>query len=148
MDCSPIPLAEKSWRSGLEGAIGTEAYRSSAKRRTDDCRPTDMRVDHSAACIPHLCCVSCDRPPRAVSHCAESCPLFRGRITVRTRFGRTLPVAREVSLGMASPADHDLALQAERTSVARAGLPGAPVLGRVHRPSTASLHLVYSVVHS
>src|SRR5881397_1985873 len=72
--------------------------------------------------LQHLCFVGWDRGPRVLPNCAESDSLCRGRVTVRTRFGRTLPIAREISLGMASPADHDLAVQAKRTRVARAVL--------------------------
>ena len=49
---------------------------------------------------------------------------------------------------MASPADHDLALQAKRTCVARAVLRAARILCRIGRQSTASLHLVYSGAYS
>jgi hypothetical protein len=74
-------------------------------------------------------------------------PVYRRRITIRSRFGGTVPVARDVALGMASSADHDLVLQAEGSRLARAVLRAARVLGRIHRQSTAYLHLVCSGAH-
>src|SRR5437899_189227 len=118
------------------------------RKRRYDCLAMDTEVDHSADRFRHVYFVGCDRASRALSNCVESDALCGGRVTVRTRFGRTLPIAREVSLGMASAADHDLALQAKRTCVARAVLCPAWDTGRIHRQSIASLHLVYSDGHS
>src|SRR5438445_2671637 len=68
------------------------------RKRRYDCLAMDTEVDHSAGRFRHVYFVGCDRASRALPNCVESYSLRRGRITVRTRFDRTLPIVRKVSL--------------------------------------------------
>src|SRR5262249_15204717 len=103
---------ERNWGSrGVEGVIATAVDRLSAERLVQTTpEPMDTKMNHPAACMEYVCSAGCHGPTRVISNCTRSRPIFRGRVTVRTRFSRTLPITRELSFRLASPDDHHLPL--------------------------------------